>query len=285
MKKGILIFAHNSRDIDYVRMSIVSGGLAKKYLNIPASLVTDKSTIEWLKTSKQFDLANTVFENIIEVDRPDVNNFRKLNDGDKSKTIPFINTNRSNAWDLTPYDRTLLIDSDFLIFSNTLAEYWNYNSSFLIGSSMNDVLGNRYGVLDCWTADEGIPLHWATTIMFTKNQESKLYFDLVDHIKKNYNLYSEIYRFDSKTYRNDLAFSISKHILSGFVINNNLNLPEILTAQDTDLIADVTTNGLKVLIKDKISENTLAANFFNRDIHVMNKQDLVRHYTDLIKLI
>jgi hypothetical protein len=285
MKKGILIFAHNSRDVDYAQMSIVSAGLAKKHLDVPVSLVTDKSTIKWLKISKQFKIAESLFENIIEIDRPDVNNFRKLNDGNQSKTVPFINSTRASAWDLTPYDRTLLIDSDFLIFSNTLNEFWNHTSSFLISSSMNDILGNRYGVLDRWTSDEGVQLCWATTLMFTKNQESKLYFDMVDHIKKNYSLYSEIYRFDPRIYRNDIAFSIAKHIISGFTVDSNLNLPPILTAQDTDLIARVTNVGLKILIKDKISENMVVADFSNRDIHVMNKQDLVRNYTDLIRLI
>lgn len=30
MKKGILIYAHNNRAVDYALMSIIAGGLAKK---------------------------------------------------------------------------------------------------------------------------------------------------------------------------------------------------------------------------------------------------------------
>jgi hypothetical protein len=41
MKKGALIFAHNSRDIDYALMAIISGGLVKKNLKVPVSLATD----------------------------------------------------------------------------------------------------------------------------------------------------------------------------------------------------------------------------------------------------
>jgi hypothetical protein len=283
MNCGVLIFAHNSRDVDYALMSIVAGSLAKQYLNVPVSLVTDKSTIEWLNESNQYSRAESLFDQIIIVDRPSTDNSRRLNDGDESKTVPFINANRSSAWDLTPYDRTLLIDSDYLIFSNALSEYWNYDSSFMISSAMNDVRGDRKGILDSWVSDEGIPLYWATTIMFTKNQESKLYFDLVKSIKENYQTFAEIYRFDSRIYRNDIAFSIAKHTIEGFVTAQTQNLPPILTAQDKDLIAVVCKSGLTMLIRDTLSSNMILGKFSNRDIHVMNKQAIVRSAADLLE--
>jgi hypothetical protein len=283
MNCGVLIFAHNSRNIDYALMAIIAGGLAKYHLNVPVSLVTDQSTIDWLKESTRYSQAESLFDRIIVVDRPSTDNIRRLNDGAESKTVPFINANRSSAWDLTPYDRTLLIDSDYLIFSNTLSEYWNYDSSFMISSAMNDIQGDRKGVLDSWVSDEGIPLYWATTIMFTKNQESKLYFDLVKSIKENYQIYAEIYRFDSRIYRNDIAFSIAKHIVEGFVTLPTNNLPPVLTAQDKDLIAAVHKSGLIMLIQDTLSNNMILGNFSNRDIHVMNKQAIVRSATDLLE--
>jgi hypothetical protein len=283
MNCGVLIFAHNSRDVDYALMAIIAGGLAKYHLNVPVSLVTDQSTIDWLKESTRYSQAESLFDQMIVVDRPSTDNIRRLNDGAESKTVPFINANRSSAWDLTPYDRTLLIDSDYLIFSRTLSEYWNYNSSFMISSAMNDLRGDRKGVLDSWVSDEGIPLYWATNIMFTKNQESKLYFDLVRSIKENYQIYAEIYRFDSRIYRNDIAFSIAKHIIEGFVTSPTNNLPPILTAQDKDLIAAVHKSGLTMLIQDTLSNNMILGDFSNRDIHVMNKQAIIRSATDLLE--
>ena len=62
MKKGALIFAHNSRDIDYALMAIISGGLVKKNLKVPVSLATDMSTIEWMKTSGTYEKAVEVFK-------------------------------------------------------------------------------------------------------------------------------------------------------------------------------------------------------------------------------
>ena len=51
MNKGILIFAHNSREVDYILTAVLAASLAKKYLKAPVSLVTDNSTLIWAKTS------------------------------------------------------------------------------------------------------------------------------------------------------------------------------------------------------------------------------------------
>jgi hypothetical protein len=70
MTRGALIFAHNNRDIDYALMSLISGGLVKKHLEVPVSLVTDESTIAWMKTSKIYDSAVKLFDQIILVEKP-----------------------------------------------------------------------------------------------------------------------------------------------------------------------------------------------------------------------
>ncbi len=113
MTRGILIYAHNNRTVDYALMAIISGGLAKKHLGQPASLVTDQNTVDWMVTSKIYDRAETIFENIFVVSRPGSNNSRRLHDGIERSVVPFINTNRYSAYDITPYQRTLLIDADF----------------------------------------------------------------------------------------------------------------------------------------------------------------------------
>jgi repressor of nif and glnA expression len=64
MTQGILIYAHNTRAVDYALLAVISAGLAKKHLSMPATLVTDDSTISWMKQSQLFEIANTVFENI-----------------------------------------------------------------------------------------------------------------------------------------------------------------------------------------------------------------------------
>jgi hypothetical protein len=159
MTNGVVIFAHNSRQVDYALMALIAGGLAKKNLDVPVSLITDESTLEWMKISKIIGKAKKVFDKIIEVKKPVTNNQRLLVDTYTSKMVPFVNSNRASVWDLSPYDRTLLIDSDFLIFSNSLAEYWNADSKFMIASSINDVRGDRLGVLDKHVSETGMGYH------------------------------------------------------------------------------------------------------------------------------
>ena len=287
MTNGILIYAHNHRSVDYALMSVISGGLAKKYLNVPASLVTDQPTVEWMKESQIFDKANTVFEHIIIVDSPQTNNSRRLYDGDENTVVPFINSNRCSAWDLTPYDRTLLIDGDFLIFSNTLNEYWDVDADLLIGESINDIYDQkRLGYHDKYVSDVGIKLYWATTVMFTKNAQSRAFFDTVQYVKTNYEYYADIFRFDPSQYRNDIAFSIAKHILGGFITNTNSNLPPVLTAVDRDILHSVDANGkLTFLINYRFSHNFCAASITDTDLHIMNKQSIIRNAESLLKLI
>jgi hypothetical protein len=285
MTQGILIYAHNSQSVDYALMSVISGGLAKKHLKVSVSLVTDESTIEWMKDSGIYDIANTVFEHIIIVEKPQTNNSRKLYDGTDNVVVPFINSNRSSAWDLTPYDRTLLIDSDFLIFSDRLSEYWNVDSDLLIGKSINDIYdNNRVGYHDRYISDVGIKLYWATTVMFTKNIKTKIFFELVKHIKDNYQYYADTYRFASKQFRNDIAFSIAKHILNGFEQNDNEDLPPVLTLLDKDVLYAVNKK-LTVLISPKCDSDFCAASITDTDIHIMNKQSIIRNKNALLELI
>jgi hypothetical protein len=288
MKCGALIFAHNNRDVDYALMSLVAGGLAKKHLNIPVTLVTDKSTIEWMKTSGIYVRALDTFEHILEVEKPVTGNTRKLHDGvDLNKMVPFVNSNRSSAWDLTPYDRTLLIDSDYLIFSNQLNEFWNVDEDILISSAINDICGpQRVGYHDRYISDTGVHLYWATTVMFTKNERSKSFFDMVSYVKDNYEYYGDLFRFNTAQFRNDIAFSVAKHILSGFETDLQMSLPPVLTAIDKDVLHSVDNSGkLTFLVTPSLTSKYCAATIKNQDIHIMNKQSLVRQAPALLELI
>jgi len=283
MTRGILIIAHNSRQVDYAKTAIIAAGFARKNLGLPVSLITDQSTLDWMKESGTFQKASEVFDNIIETVRPQITNYRNLHDGLKADTVPFINSTRSSAYDLTPYDQTLLIDSDFLIMTDNLNHYWDTEHSILVSESMNDLVGNRVGVLDRWTSETGVQLFWATTVMFTKNSTAETFFNLVEYVKENYNYYSDLFRFDPRQYRNDISFSVALHIMGGFekLIKS---LPPILTANSKDILESVgLDSSFKILTN--IGEDFVLTSIKSRDVHIMNKQSLVRQYDTLKELI
>jgi alpha-N-acetylglucosamine transferase len=122
---------------------MISGGLAKKHLDVPVSLVTDESTEAWMKTIRHISAGRKIIDKIILVEKPKKIIKGRLHDGVNNTTVPFVNLNRASAWDLTPYDRTLLLDSDYLIFSDRLNEYWDLDEDILISQSINDIYDQR----------------------------------------------------------------------------------------------------------------------------------------------
>ena len=287
MTRGALIFAHNNRDIDYAYMAMLSARLAKKNLGIPVSLVTDPSTLEWTKTANTYEQLYSTFDKIIEVDRPITDNMRRLHDGVHFKNIPFVNANRASVYELTPYDQTLLMDSDFLIFSDRLNSYWDVDADVMIAKNMLDIYDQkRLGYHDKYVSDTGVHLYWATTVMFKKTPYSKMFFELVNIIRQNYQYYADLFRFDTVQYRNDISFSVAKHILDGFETNTNESLPPILTVLDKDVLQSVDDTGkLTILASPHGDSNYYAAAVRGLDIHVMNKQSIIRHSEKLMELV
>lgn len=280
MTRGCLIFAHDST-IDYGSQAVLAGSLAKKHLGCNVSLVADAQTIQSVNNK----FVQLPFENIIEVDRPATTNQRLLavDNSTKRETVSFINSNRASAYDITPYDRTLVIDSDFLIFSSELNKYWEDEHDFLINAGMLDLAENMdpagYSV-----SINSIPMMWATNIMFSKTAETKILFDLVEAVKQEYLYFSQLYEFDPRQYRNDFAFSIACHVMSGHDSDQWQGiLPPPVLIKDTDQIVSINKDRMVFLVK-QISANTdWLINTVNQDIHLMNKRALLDNFNTLIE--
>lgn len=282
MTEGILLYCYNNTQVDYAKLCLLSGSLAKKNLNKPVSLVTDQSTIDWMHKSELYPKAEKLFDKIIVSDRPAYTNNRNLYNGRSYETVPFINQNRYCAYDHTPYDKTLIIDSDFLILENSLNEYFKVDQSVIIGECIRDIWSNkRLGYLDDYISHTGIKMLWATTCLFTKNTESKMFFDLVKTIQENYSVFSHVFRYSDLQYRNDIAFSIADHILNGFQPNTGYKLPPVLSALDKDLIHNIDDNKISFLVDKNLDGNYFLTTVQNLNVHVMNKQNLVDHYDKL----
>jgi hypothetical protein len=280
MNKGCLLFAHNGT-LDYGSQAVLAARLAKKHLGVPICIVTDIDTMNAMTDRFKGDLP---FDQMVIVEKPEVTNFRKMNG--VNGVVEFNNSNRSSAWDLTPYDRTLIIDTDFLIFSDKLNDYWNSSYDFLITPGMAELQEEFVKPTDHKLSETSINLLWATNIMFTKNQETKLIFDLVSFIKQNYSYFSHLYEFLTDQYRNDFAFSIACHILSGHGMDPiHGELPVPLFFIDTDEIIDVKENGqINFLLKTRL-QKSLLAKCIGQDVHIMNKKSLIENIDKFLELV
>ena len=278
MTRGCVIFAHNG-DIDYGSQAVLSAKLAIKYLKVPVSLISDAQTI--LDTQSKFGVLP--FDRIIEVPAPIKNNQRRLNGEIKE----FNNGNRSSVWNLTPYDRTLVIDSDFLIFSDELSKYWDDPCEFLITPGMMNLQESTIAATEYPISPYSINMLWATNIMFTKNSSTKILFDLVEYIRQEYRYYAELYDFDRSQYRNDFAFSIACHIMSAHGLDQwQGDLPIPLFFLDTAEIIDIKENGQITFLSKDLTKlnNYLVIRSKDQDVHIMNKQSILDNIDRLLEL-
>ena len=64
------------------------------------------------------------------------------------------------------------------------------------------------------------------------------------------------------------------------------NLPPILTLLDKDLIHSIEKNQLRVYLNDSMSEDhVVIASIKNLDIHVMNKQSIIRNAKEFLEIL
>jgi hypothetical protein len=276
MTQGCLIFAYDGQ-IDYGSQAVLAAQLVRKYLDIPVCLISDSKTVNALKVNP-----DTVFEYVITQDIESDNSRLLYNGPGKKQAIDFKNGNRSSAYDLTPWDRTLVIDSDFLVFSNRLTQYLNSNQDFMICPAMKDICAERsQGPILLNSAS--IETLWATNIIFNKTPEVKILFNLVDHIKEHWEYYGALYKFDTRRFRNDFAFSVACHIMSGYGLAKfYTDLPAPVWSTDQDKLVKIDNSGNLIFLVPHLEGRVVRSK--GQDIHIMNKYDILENLDQLTEL-
>lgn len=275
MTKGVVLMAANTANIDYVKQAHYLAKRIHKYMNVPVSIVTN--SVEYV--NKNFN--DGVFDKIIKVtDDSSQSNNRVIFDGAFSKkTVNWKNGNRASVYDLTPYDETLVLDTDFIISNSLLANCFDSSHDFLIYKQSLDVSNIR--PVDEFTrvSDTSIDFYWATCVFFRKSVTNKIFFDLVAHIKQEWNHYKSVYQLSTYTYRNDYAFSIAIHIMNGFQHGDFAHeLPgKMYYSIDQDILHDIVDDTIVLLVQklDYFGEYTLIKTS-GLNVHVMNKMSLER---------
>jgi len=274
MSKGAFLIARNNGHIDYVKQAVFLAKRIKKYLNIPVTVATDSA--DYLKDS--FDIQ--VFDQIISLDYTNESNLRYFFDGALTKkTASFKNNNRASVYNLSPYDETLLMDTDYVISNSLLKPVFNSSADFLIYKKSNDIAKVRDESEFDKISDTSVDFYWATVVYFRKTDTNRIFFNLVSHIEQEWNHYRRVYQITSSLFRNDFAFSIAIHIMNGFQSGNFAQqLPgSMMYTTDKDVLWKMNEDEMMFLIekKDYLGEYT-ALNTKGQTIHVMNKVSLNR---------
>jgi len=291
MSKGILMFAHNNDEIDYFKMAVVNAGLIKKHLNVNVCVATDSFSYDFGLTELGPDLIHKYIDDllIVEKDRDfKYKNQRIYRDTiNKVKPLSFYNISRADVYDITPYDETIMIDTDYLILGNTLNVCWNNNNPLMMNYVWQDINFNRKFDLDRLSI-ASITQYWATVVYFKKSQYAESFFTLCKNVRKNYSYYKSLYRWPGSTFRNDYVFSIAAHVMNGLQDKKLPQLPfKLFKSFDFDDIHSVNSNNeiLMYLEKHDAPGDFILSKWKDLDLHVMNKWAINRVSDSLLEYI
>lgn len=197
MSRGVLLFAFNSPEYNYVKMAEFTAKRVKHFLNLPATLVTDKASSE--------TITNNIFDKVITVDSDSNNTFQGR---------VWLNKGRYRSYELSPYDETLLLDVDYVINSDRLNKTFEIMDDFVCHETITFLM-NEYNKREFLDTRLSLPTLWATVVAFKKTNRVKQIFECLKMIQENYDHYSNIHRFSPDMYRNDYGLTLAWRIVNG----------------------------------------------------------------------
>ena len=281
MRKGFLIHAYNNEELDYGTMALCCALLIKKHLTINSTaLVTSSDTIRWLLSQYDQKVVESAFDEVIVVDiERNVGQRTFYDTRYTAKKQPYYNTNRVDSYVISPWDETILLDADYLVLDSTFDLVWNSVEDIMVNKVVKDLNSTTISnIVDTRINEIGIPLYWATAIYFKKTPRIKSIFDVVSFVKDNYQYYSYLYKLPPSAYfRNDYAFSIALHMVSGRFENDGIkSLPNPImniSTENDDFIEF--KDGSAFFISEK-EQGQFKLHKMMTNVHVMNKWSITR---------
>ena len=242
MTTGALIFARNNEQIDYEAMAQWSARNIERHLRIPTHIVTDDAPND--NTRHFTDVGN----------------------------VTWHNHNRMDAYRLTPWDRTLVLDADYVVASDQLKSLLDADQDFLAHKQAYDVTGcNNFDGLNTF-GNNRMPMWWATVIMFRRSKQAELIFDSMQMIRDNWQHYKNLYKNATATYRNDHALSIALGMVNGHTLNHP-GIPWALASLTPEhRLTQVDQDRYRVDFVN--TENRARWVELRQDFHAMGKQQL-----------
>ena len=259
MTTGALIFAFDNEQTDYIGMAAWSAQRIRRHLNIPTAVITDCKDPSRL----------TKFDQVISAD-PVMGGTRFFDD--YKKTLTWYNAGRVDAYTLTPWQQTLVLDADYVVCSDQLTTVIDSTQDFLCHRMAWDITGiNNFEGLN-WFGNNHMPMWWATVMMFRKSATSEHIFNCMKMVKDNWMHYKDLYHSSGSNFRNDYALSIALGIESGHTLNVD-NIPWSLASIISSYsLKHVGPDHFQIEYFDQHKLKTI--DWKNMDFHAMCKKQL-----------
>lgn len=235
--KGVVIFATNTDSIDYVKIANRTSRLIEHYLGLPVTILDSKSTGK----NKRYSV--------------DTNQFEQWHNG-----------GRSQAYELSPYDTTILLDSDYLVLDDNLKKIVDTVDDYKIVRHNEFIDISNTNTMGTYS----LPYVWATIVIFNKTNKARMLFDMVTRIENNYSYYRQLYNLRESNFRNDYAFTIADNILNGYTQDKANYLPWTMKSIGSAPVS-IKLQGSKLFIKNKDQGYVLP----KQSIHVISKSWLL----------
>ena len=259
MTTGALIFAFDTEHTRYLDMAAWCAYRVRQFLKIPVAVVTNNPAAQ----------DETVFDHVIYAD-PLGENSRWF--GDLEKHVTWHNGNRVDAYNLSPWDQTLVLDADFVVNSDQLQsvldssrEFMCFRSAFNLARPEEEFL-NTFGTYQ-------YPMYWATVMMFRKCNTAQYIFDAMQMIRENWTHYRDLYHISQHTYRNDYALSIALGLVSGQTLKVDAipwGMPSVVPESKLTLTNEVFWN----IEYQDAQGKCKTVSYIGQDFHAMGKRDL-----------
>ncbi len=289
---GILLIAYNNGKIAYEKLAMIAARCVKLHMkNNHVTLLTDQPTYEVMQRELSYDLVAEAFDHIIIDNVEHERNTRTHRDSPWNEfTTQFNNKNKHSIFQKSPYRKTLMIDVDYLIGNNTLDAVFETDTEVAMYKHAMSVRNYEPRIWEQKLHPDGIDMWWSTAIYWRNDSETaRLFFDLWEHVKENYNYYKWLYKFPGALFRTDYAVSIAVHILNGHKEGNLIHeLPGKVmrfSEQIDDIVEFNSMNDILLLCPDphELWKN-IVSRIKNENVHIMNKMAILRHFEKIKKL-
>jgi len=290
--RGVCIIAYNNNQLDYVQFAHMTAAYVKANMkNNHTTLITDVGTNAYMESSVPTEIHEACFDNVVVEDIEHEHNPRKHMDSPWTEfNAQFSNKNKNNIFNLTPYDKTLLIDSDLFVMNNFYDYVFDTDIPVALHRNAIYLEGQPPYLNEQQLNEGGIHHWWSTAVYFDKSEESEIFFNIWAHVKENWNYYALLYQFPPALFRTDFCVSVAAHMLNGFnqdnFIHDFLGVPLQNMDQKDDLIEIKGLNDWILLSHNRAEPwKNILTRFEKQNLHVMNKRSLNRHSEVLWKNI
>ncbi len=255
---GVLFFCFDNALIDYTKLTKLATKLVHENLRLPVCVVTNTHHTDFGA------------DQVVHVEKPEEATARYF--GDYGSTATWYNVGRECSLDLTPFQHTIVLDSDYLVQSDTLAKYTGLplalsRSAFFLGGSSDREMS--------YMPLTNMPMYWATVLVFDScSWPAEVFFSAMKRLKRNWTHLASLSGLDPSLYRNDYVATMALSLIQENRWSREYDLPvQLVTAGFDCTVSQVNLEANTVRLSKSSSSEVFCLK--GVDVHVFNKKSLL----------